>query len=205
MLMLILILVTSLFSLSQMELIEEALAQGITPAIVVAIYLIITKIIDNRKENVQIKLSTELTKSINAISSFLTDITKNIIEKDKDKCKAAIEDTMFSSAMRLINFVSTTIINNHIEANKENVIANIHNIVNTEFYSVYATLSLYKINGVKASDALNKDWMEIIEKDMFDIVYNSSLSKEDKILTFTNKINLKFQSYITHMTNVIIK
>ena len=118
MLMLILILVTSLFSLSQMELIEEALAQGITPAIVVAIYLIITKIIDNRKENVQIKLSTELTKSINAISSFLTDITKNIIEKDKDKCKAAIEDTMFSSGMRLINFVSTTIINNHIEANK---------------------------------------------------------------------------------------
>lgn len=205
MLMLILILVTSLFSLSQMELIEEALAQGITPAIVVAIYLIITKIIDNRKENVQIKLSTELTKSINAISSFLTDITKNIIEKDKDKCKAAIADTMFSSAMRLINFVSTTIINNHIEANKENVIANIHNIVNTEFYSVYATLSLYKINGVKASDALNKDWMEIIEKDMFDIVYNSSLSKEDKILTFTNKINLKFQSYVTHMTNVIIK
>lgn len=205
MLMLILILVTSLFSLSKMELIEEALAQGITPAIVVAIYLIITKIIDNRKENVQIKLSTELTKSINAISSFLTDITKNIIEKDKDKCKAAIEDTMFSSAMRLINFVSTTIINNHIEANKENVIANIHNIVNTEFYSVYATLSLYKINGVKASDALNKDWMEIIEEDMFDIVYNSSLSKEDKILTFTNKINLKFQSYVTHMTNVIIK
>lgn len=205
MLMLILILVTSLFSLSQMELIEEALAQGITPAIVVAIYLIITKIIDNRKENVQIKLSTELTKSINAISSFLTDITKNIIEKDKDKCKAAIEDTIFSSAMRLINFVSTTIINNHIEANKENVIANIHNIVNTEFYSVYATLSLYKINGVKASDALNKDWMEIIEKDMFDIVYNNSLSKEDKILTFTNKINLKFQSYVTHMTNVIIK
>lgn len=205
MLMLILILVTSLFSLSKMELIEEALAQGITPAIVVAIYLIITKIIDNRKENVQIKLSTELTKSINAISSFLTDITKNIIEKDKDKCKAAIEDTMFSSAMRLINFVSTTIINNHIEANKENVIANIHNIVNTEFYSVYATLSLYKINGVKASGALNKDWMEIIEKDMFDIVYNSSLSKEDKILTFTNKINLKFQSYVTHMTNVIIK
>lgn len=205
MLMLILILVTSLFSLSQMELIEEALAQGITPAIVVAIYLIITKIIDNRKENVQIKLSTELTKSINAISSFLTDITKNIIEKDKDKCKAAIEDTMFSSGMRLINFVSTTIINNHIEANKENVIGNVHNIVNAEFYSVYATLSLYKINGVKASDALNKDWMEIIEKDILDVIYNSKLEKEDKILSFTNKINLKFQSYVTHMTNTIIK
>lgn len=203
--MLLLILAASLFSLCQMELIEEALAQGITPAIVVAIYLIITKIIDNRKENIQLKLSAELTKSINSISSFLTDITKNIIDKDKDKCKAAIEDTMFSSGMRLINFVSTTIINNHVEANKDTVIANIHNIVNAEFYSVYATLSLYKINGVKASDALNKDWMEIIEKDILDVIYNSKLEKEDKILSFTNKINLKFQSYVTHMTNTIIR
>lgn len=203
--MLLLILAASLFSLCQMELIEEALAQGITPAIVVAIYLIITKIIDNRKENVQLKLSAELTKSINSISSFLTDITKNIIDKDKDKCKAAIEDTMFSSGMRLINFVSTTIINNHVEVNKDTVIANIHNIVNAEFYSVYATLSLYKINGVKASDALNKDWMEIIEKDILDVIYNSKLEKEDKILSFTNKINLKFQSYVTHMTNTIIR
>lgn len=200
-----LILAASLFSLCQMELIEEALAQGITPAIVVAIYLIITKIIDNRKENVQLKLSAELTKSINSISSFLTDITKNIIDKDKDKCKAAIEDTMFSSGMRLINFVSTTIINNHVEANKDTVIGNVHNIVNAEFYSVYATLSLYKINGVKASNALNKDWMGIIEKDILDVIYNSKLEKEDKILSFTNKINLKFQSYVTHMTNTIIR
>ena len=205
MLMLILILVTSLFSLSQMELIEEALAQGITPAIVVAIYLIITKIIDNRKENVQIKLSTELTKSINAISSFLTDITKNIIEKDKDKCKAAIEDTMFSSGMRLINFVSTTIINNHIEVNKENVIANIHNIVNAEFYSVFSSLSLYKINGVKTSDTMKKDWMPSVEKSIIEIVFNDNLSKEDKISSFNNKINLKFQSYITYITNNTLK
>ena len=203
--MLLLILAASLFSLCQMELIEEALAQGITPAIVVAIYLIITKIIDNRKENLQLKLSAELTKSINGISSFLTDITKNIIDKDKDKCKAAIEDTMFSSGMRLINFVSTTIINNHVEANKDTVIGNVHNIVNAEFYSVYATLSLYKINGVKASDALNKDWMKIIEKDILNVIYNSKLEKEDKILSFTNKINLKFQSYVTHMTNTIIR
>lgn len=188
-----------------MELIKEALTQGITPAIVVAIYLIITKIIDNKKENIQLKLSAELTKSINNISVFLTDITKNIIDKDKDKCKAAIEDTMFASAMKLVNFVSTTIINNHIEANKETVLANIHNIINTEFYSVYATLSLYKINGVKASDSLNKEWTDMVEKDMIDVIYNNKLGKEDKILSFTNKINLKFQSYITYMTNQILK
>lgn len=188
-----------------MESLMDALGQGIVPAVVVAIYLIITKIIDNRKENVQLRLSAELTKSINNISSFLSDITKNIVAKDKEKCKDAIENAMFASAMKLINFVSNTVINNHVKTNRENIIANIHNIVNAEFYSIYATLSLYKINDAKASDALNKEWMEIIEKDIFDIIYNSSLSKEDKILSFSNKINIKFQSYVTHMTNVVIR
>lgn len=188
-----------------MELIQEALAQGITPAIIVAIYLIITKIIDNKKENAQLKLSAELTKSINSISAFLTDITKNIIDKDKDKCKSAIEDAMFASAMRLINFVSSTIVNNHIEANKDTVLINIHNIINTEFYSTYATLSLYKVNGVVVSSVMKKEWMSVVEKDMIDIIYNNKLDKEDKILSFNNKINLKFQSYITYMTNTVIK
>ena len=124
-----------------MDILGDALRQGIAPAIVVAIYLIITKIIDSRKENAQIKLSADLTKSINTISNFINVLTKNIIEKDKDKCKNAIEDSMYSSGMRLINFVSTTVVNNHIDTNKENVLANIHNIANAEYYTVYATLS----------------------------------------------------------------
>ena len=66
-----------------MDILSDALRQGIAPAIVVAIYLIITKIIDNRRESAQIKLSTELTKSINSISDFVIGITKNIISCDK--------------------------------------------------------------------------------------------------------------------------
>lgn len=188
-----------------MELIEEALAQGITPAIVVAIYLIITKIIDNRKENVQLKLSAELTKSINGISSFLTDITKNIIDKDKDKCKAAIEDTMFASGMRLINFVSTTIVNNHVANNRENIIANINNIVNSEYYTIYSRLSMYKINKNIASEVLNKDWMAVWTKDMTDIIFNNTMSKEDKIISFSNKLSIKFKSHIMYVSNHVLK
>ena len=184
-----------------MEVLIEALQQGIAPAIVVAIYLIITKIIDTRKENIQLKLSTELTRSINKISSFIDSLTKDIVNKDKDKCKAAIEDAMYASGMRLCNFVSTTVINNNIEKNRENVLANIHNIVNAEFYSVYSTLSLYTIDGHKISEHLDKDWMEDVEKDLIDIIYNERLSKDDKIISFSNKINIKFQSYITYIIN----
>lgn len=188
-----------------MDILGDALRQGIAPAIVVAIYLIVTKIIDNRREAAQIKLSAELTQSINSISSFIIGLTKNIVNRDKEKCKMAIEDSMYSAGMRLINFVSATIVNNHINTNKDNIISNIKNIVNAEYYTVYSSLSLYVIDDIKISNYLNKDWIDAVEKDMIDIIYNTSLSKEDKILAFSNKINIKFQSYITYIINHTIK
>ena len=184
-----------------MEVLIEALQQGIAPAIVVAIYLIITKIIDTRKESIQLRLSTELTRSINKISSFIDNLTKDIVNKDIDKCKVAIEDSMYSAGMRLCNFVSTTVINNNIEKNKENILANIHTIVNAEFYNVYSTLSLYTIDGYKISEYLDKNWMTEVEKDMIDIIYKDGLSKDDKIICFSKKLDIKFKSYITYIIN----
>lgn len=188
-----------------MDILNNAIQQGIAPAIVVAIYLIITKFIDSRKENAQIKINSELTKSINTISNFIITITKNIIEKDKEKCKNAINDSMCSFGMRLMNFVSATIVNNHIDTNRANIIANIHNIVNGEYYTMYSALSVYVINDVRVSDVLEKEWMASIEQDMIDIIYGVNLSKEDRILSFNNKINLKLQSYITYVINNTIK
>ncbi|MFR4336681.1 MAG: hypothetical protein ACLT33_00150 [Lachnospira pectinoschiza] len=147
----------------------------------------------------------EVSKSLLQVSTFITDITKNIIDKDKDKCKTAIDDAMLASAMRLTIFVTNTVINNHVQTNKDNILANIHNIVNAEFYTVFSNLSLYKINGVKVSDNMKKDWMPSVEKSIIEIVFNNNLSKEDKISSFNNKINLKFQSYITYITNNTLK
>lgn len=188
-----------------MDILNNAIQQGIAPAIVVAIYLIITKFIDSRKENAQIKINSELTKSINTISNFIITITKNIIEKDKEKCKNAINDSMCAFGMRLMNFVSATIVNNHIDTNRANIIANIHNIVNGEYYTMYSALSVYIINDIRVSDVLEKEWMASIEQDMIDIIYGVNLSKEDRILSFNNKINLKLQSYITYVINNTIK
>ena len=52
---------------------------------------------------------------------------------------------------------------------------------------------------------MNNEWINSIEKDIIDIIYNTKLSKEDKILSFTNKINIKFQSYITYIINHTLK
>lgn len=183
----------------------EALKGGITPAIVVAVYLVIIKIIDNKKEKLQIKINNDLVVAINKISLFLDQITNDIIEKDKLKCQNAIEDAFYSSAMKLATFIATTLVNNHIINNRETIIANIKNIINNEYYSVYASLNLYTINNIKVSDWLNKEWMAEIEKDMIDIIYNTELKNEDKMISFANKINFRFQTYITYITNKTIK
>ena len=190
------------------EIIESALNQGLSSLITISIFLLLYKWLDNKKKTESEKFVSsidEVSKSLLQVSTFITDITKNIIDKDKDKCKTAIEDSMFASAMRLTIFVTNTVINNHVHTNKDNILANIHNIVNAEFYSVFSSLALYKIDGVKASDNMKKDWMPSVEKSIIEIVFNDNLSKEDKISSFNNKINLKFQSYITYITNNTLK
>lgn len=194
------------------EIIESALNQGLSSLITISIFLLLYKWLDNKKKTESEKFVNsisdtldEVSKSLLQVSTFITDITKNIIDKDKDKCKTAIDDAMLASAMRLTIFVTNTVINNHVQTNKDNILANIHNIVNAEFYTVFSSLSLYKINGVKVSDNMKKDWMPSVEKSIIEIIFNDDLSKEDKISSFNNKINLKFQSYITYITNNTLK
>lgn len=194
------------------EIIESALNQGLSSLITISIFLLLYKWLDNKKKTESEKFVSsisdtldEVSKSLLQVSTFITDITKNIIDKDKDKCKMAIDDAMVASAMRLTMFVTNTIINNHVQTNKDNILANIHNIVNAEYYTVFSNLSLYKINGIKASDNMKKDWMPSVEKSIIEIVFNDNLSKEDKISSFNNKIDLKFQSYITYITNNTLK
>lgn len=194
------------------EIIESALNQGLSSLITISIFLLLYKWLDNKKKTESEKFVSsisdtldEVSKSLLQVSTFITDITKNIIDKDKDKCKIAIDDAMLASAMRLTIFVTNTVINNHVQTNKDNILANIHNIVNAEFYTVFSSLSLYKINGVKVSDNMKKDWMPSVEKSIIEIIFNDNLSKEDKISSFNNKINLKFQSYITYITNNTLK
>lgn len=194
------------------EIIESALNQGLSSLITISIFLLLYKWLDNKKKTESEKFVSsisdtldEVSKSLLQVSTFITDITKNIIDKDKDKCKTAIDDAILASAMRLTIFVTNTVINNHVQTNKDNILANIHNIVNAEFYTVFSSLSLYKINGVKVSDNMKKDWMSSVEKSIIEIIFNDNLSKEDKISSFNNKINLKFQSYITYITNNTLK
>lgn len=188
-----------------MDILQEALTQGITPAIIIAVYLVIVKVIDTRKENNQAKVNSKLVDSISKISNFIDEITRSIIEKDKDKCRITITNSFKSSAYTLIKFVTNTIMNNHIELNKETIIMNIKNIVNTEYNNIYNALHTFDVDNNKVSDYMKKSWIEEIEDDILDSIYKEGYSNDEKIQCFVNKINIKFNSYITNIINNVIK
>lgn len=188
-----------------MESILASLQHGIVPAVLVIVYLLIVKIVDSKKESKQSKISKQLADSVSEISNFIKAMSADIIRKDKEKCKTAVEDSIQASGLRIINFVSDTILHNHIDENKDNIIANTHNLVNSEYYTIYSTLSLYVFNGTKVSDVMKTEWMVEMEKDIIDIIYSDKLKDLDKVNIFMHKINIRLQSYITYVINKGIK
>lgn len=178
-----------------------ALKEGLTPAIIVLIYLLVIKIIDAKREKASIKITNELVSAINKISNFLDNITDNILEKDRDKCRCAIKQAFFSSASVIIEFVSKTIINNHITINRDNIINNIEHLVNSEYYNISNSLSLYTIDGHKVNEFLKEEWISEIEKDVIDIIFDDKLDKETKIVTFNNRMTIKCQDFAIYVTN----
>lgn len=178
-----------------------ALKEGLTPAIIVLIYLLVIKIIDAKREKASIKITNELVSAINKISNFLDNITDNILEKDRDKCRCAIKQAFFSSASVIIEFVSKTIINNHITINRDNIINNIEHLVNSEYYNISNSLSLYTIDGHKVNEFLKEEWISEIEKDVVDIIFDDKLDKETKIVTFNNRMIIKCQDFAIYVTN----
>lgn len=190
-----------LFKYEMDNIILYALKEGLTPAIIVVIYLLIVKLIDSKREKANIKITNDLVAAINKISNFLDNITTNIIDKDRDKCHCAIRQAFLSSASTIIEFVTKTIINNRINTNRDNIINNVEHLVNAEYYNIYNSLSLYTIEGNKVSEYLKEEWIKEVEKDAIDIIFNEKLDKETKILTFNNRMTIKCQDFAAYVTN----
>lgn len=188
-----------------MDLFETAISQGIAPAIVVAIYLIVIKIIDTKKEKNAIKITNELLETISKISNFLDNVINNIIDKDKDKCKNAIKNSFESARMHITEYIVNVIAKNNINDNKDNIVDNIKTIINAEFYNTYNTLSMYTIDGINVATILKEQWKNNLIDNTIKLVYNSKLDKETKIFSYVSKLSISFENYIIYINNKVFK
>ena len=176
-----------------MDLLGTALGQGIIPAVVVALYLIVVKLIDSRKDSNSAKITKDLANAIVGISN------------DEEKCEHAIESGFESFALHLSSFVNTTVIHNHIEENRDVICQNVKNLINGEYYNLHAVLSNYVINNTNVATILKSEWMGDIEAITLGVIYNIRLDVPSKISTFNNQIHLKFKTYSNYIINNVFK
>lgn len=191
-----------------MEILLETLQQGLAPGIIVLIYLLVIRYFDHKKElkkqeleaeekKKTIKINSDLLDCFNNLNSYLKQITVGILDKEDDKCDAAIHSSFKAMGQTLSKFATFTIISNNVKLNKENIIDNINTTVYSEFASVYNELILYSYNNTKLIDAIKDSWKEELISDLKNIIFDDDLNKETKIYTVHNKINLRINGYIS--------
>ena len=193
------------------------LSQGIIPGLIVLAYLVIVKWLDSKKESrieTLAKSATtrveELTNNISTIilamkelSIELKNITNNIIERDKEKCKVNIELAFMNFTKELCDFGFLTIYNNHLDTNKDIVEQNTKTIVNSEFYKMYSSLSLYEVNGVRPNQFLKTEWKDEFEDALLKTIYKENITDLERVNILRTKLNLKAKDCSNYVYNNI--
>ena len=199
-----------------MEILVDSFKYGLAPAIIVLFYLVVTRILDHRREVKKIeaqaieakktvKINSELINSFNEIASYLKFVTKDVVELDANKADAAIRSSFRSMNFGLTRFATFTIINNNIQENKGAIIDNIKATVEAEYLNVYNELVLYKDHNVRISEYLDPLWKDEINKIMIDVIFNERLTKEQKIYNIHNRLGIDITNYSNVVHNKFIK
>ncbi len=173
-----------------MDIISEAFKQGLLPGIVIAIVYIVEKIISSKKKDPLVD-----------IAKLLNIVTKDIIEKDREKSKSVVNMALSYGGSEFIKFVNTTIVNNNIDDNREQIEYNARQLVNSIFRDVYTKLSLYKGTRNYLSTYMKEEWKEEVYNDIINIIYNTHLDKYRRIIAFDSRIDIRITSYEAHIVN----
>lgn len=198
-----------------MDILVDSFKYGLAPAIIVLFYLIVTRVLDHRQtvkrieadkeENKKtVKINAELIDSFNEIASYLKFVTKDVVELDSDKAEAAIRSSFRSMNFGLTRFATFTIINNNIEENKAAIVDNIKATVEAEYLNVYNELVLYKDDNVRVSEYLNPNWKNELCDVMVDVIFNKSLSKEQRVYNIHNRLGIDITTYSNTIHNKFI-
>ena len=173
-----------------MEIISQAFTQGLIPGLVIAIVYIVEKIISSRKKDPLVD-----------IARLLSIVTKDIIEKDREKSKSVVNVALSYGGSEFIKFVNTTIVNNNIEENREQIEYNARQLVQSVFHDVYTKLNLYKGNTNYLSSYMKESWKDEVYDDIINIIYNTHTDKYRRIIAFNNRIDIRITRYAAHIVD----
>lgn len=192
-----------------MEWLFKGFEYGWFPTLVIFAFLVINKVLDNKKERElnkrTIKVNAELVDTINKLNSFLDYFTKDIIEKEDDRCVSSIRTAFKGMAYAIVKFSTFTIIANNVAHNRANIIDNIKHTVYGEFASLYNELILYSNGNKHVVDYIDSVWKDNIVEDITNIIFDESATKEQRIYNIHNKVTIRTTDFINEVTNKYLK
>lgn len=173
------------------------------------IYTLIIKVIDMLKSNSRNKPIIEMATAIKDIGSNVIKLNnvldktfKDAEHKDYIRCKNAIRLAFEALKSKLNEDCIETIITNHVEENKEQIVENILKLVSTEYYKVYSILSNYEIDNVNVASQLDKRWIEQISNTIISVIYGKK-SDISRILQLQHRLNIEIGKYETYIDNKV--
>lgn len=173
------------------------------------IYTLIIKVIDMLKAKSRNKPIIEMATAIKDIGSNVIKLNnvldktfKDAEHKDYIRCKNAIRLAFEALKSKLNEDCIETIITNHVEENKEQIVENILKLVSTEYYKVYSILSNYEIDNVNVASQLDKRWIEQISNTIISVIYGKK-SDISRILQLQHRLNIEIGKYETYIDNKV--
>lgn len=173
------------------------------------IYTLIIKVIDMLKAKSRNKPIIEMATAIKDIGSNVIKLNnvldktfKDAEHKDYIRCKNAIRLAFEALKSKLNEDCIETIITNHVEENKEQIVENILKLVSTEYYKVYSILSNYEIDNVNVASQLDKRWIEQISNTIISVIYGNK-SYISRILQLQHRLNIEIGKYETYIDNKV--
>lgn len=173
------------------------------------VYTLIIKVIDMLKAKSRNKPIIEMATAIKDIGSNVIKLNnvldktfKDAEHKDYIRCKNAIRLAFEALKSKLNEDCIETIITNHVEENKEQIVENILKLVSTEYYKVYSILSNYEIDNVNVASQLDKRWIEQISNTIISVIYGKK-SDISRILQLQHRLNIEIGKYETYIDNKV--
>ena len=142
----------------------------------------------------------ENTSNIVKLNAVLDKIFKEAERKEASKCRNTIELGFTTFKSKISQEIERIIINNNIEENKQLILDNVTKLVSTEYYKLYAVLSLYEINETNVSKRLKDEWIKEIAEDVINIVYNGQ-DATSRIAQINNRLLIHISNYSTFVIN----
>ena len=169
---------------------NEIFAQGIVPGLILIAYLLITKYIDSKKKD-----------PLKDIAKLLNVVTKDIIDRDRQKSLEVIDVIIEGMLGKLFNYFVGVVINNNIEENREQIEYNSEHIVKSLYSQAFNKLNIYKGNDKYLSYFMREEWKKSLIEDIINILYNTKLDKHQRIIAFSKRMEIRETDFIAHITN----